>query len=1130
MATIDLTRSSTYFTKHNVSVRAQQGRIFSDDDHNDNERIHSEDMRRSRVDIIGPAGSPDAGFLIANPGLRNGFIDFDVTPGTLYVGGNRLELETKGTYQGQFDWLNMPASAMIAPPAAGTERFDFVGMLTWQQPSASVEDSETFETAFGGVDTAVRMRTMQRVVVVSDVATAGCAAGWATWVGEWAALGFTLSPENELIPNSSLKVGFAPGTDPGDLCSPPVAGGYLGSLNQAIRVQYTDAGHFTWGFDNASPLYRVRISTNAAGKRKIVNMLTPPKDQPHWPLVGQNVEILPWSAVLVNGEKLAEYNGFHTKVDASYDPDTGQFSIVAEVPPGPPAFGEEWKTRPDAVDLAKDDFFYMRIWYRGSDTASPAEIPFVAGTPVTLGQTGLTVTFTGTGFTGDFWIIAARPDTPDKLVPWILESGRGPNGIQRFIAALGVIEWDATGGALVGTVVQDCRDPFPPLTRLRSCCTYTVGDGVTSFGKFTSIQKAIHALPADGGEVCILQGKFKEHVVIKNRHDIIIHGCDKFTVLADDEKPNLPLITITDSQGIEIHKLAMHATVNKAIVVNADPKGKGAGVSTIHVDNIDFSVRDRTAIEFDTGRYMRIRQNSIQVQQLLKPLDNASPIGKEPAIFSRADDVLIEQNVIAVHADRRLLAALGGIQIGGGSERVDIHRNKIDNGNGNGITLGSYSLVPAGGVGGFGPVGGGFHIVVDANGCIHIVYDPGNPGGDNPQRPESDGNLVDIRIVDNDILNMGTNGIAAIRLLSANFPLISVIDCQIELNRIRGCMQLEPTLTAAGPMGPSSAFGGVVLAGIEYLTLRNNWIGENGKSFIFPICGFYAQFGLGLVIEGNQIERNGPLGTPLVAPGPGPRAGIYLNFVMTPLDRRTADSAATSFETGFPAFRIANNLIVSPMGPAIFALGMGSFLVEANDLASHATDPSILAGGTAFAGATVWIANLGKAIELVSSKVDFTTSPSFSSVGRPVEFDTGLVSCNDNQIRFESRQRSQALWFSSVFILSADDVSLEDNQCQCLSPGLALITNGLVISISARIADNRFTEQAPTSLLSGFTLAAMNSTTDNQGTHCFLIAGLPPLTIRNPNRSYVDLVVPGTCERFALAVNPQFAASGLTTI
>ena len=47
MATIDLSRSATDFRKHYKSVRAQQGRVFVDDDYNENERLHGEDDRRA---------------------------------------------------------------------------------------------------------------------------------------------------------------------------------------------------------------------------------------------------------------------------------------------------------------------------------------------------------------------------------------------------------------------------------------------------------------------------------------------------------------------------------------------------------------------------------------------------------------------------------------------------------------------------------------------------------------------------------------------------------------------------------------------------------------------------------------------------------------------------------------------------------------------------------------------------------------------------------------------------------------------------------------------------------------------------------------------------------------------------
>lgn len=246
----------------------------------------------------------------------------------------------------------------------------------------------------------------------------------------------TIDANDELVVNTTLTVGTVPGPA-ADLCSPPVAGGYLGADNQAIRVQLMDKSHFTWGFDNAAPLYRVTVGPNGAGQMRQITMLTDPKDQAHWPVAGQIVEILPWSAELPNLEKTSELSGFLARVDTSYDPDTKILMLAADVPAG---FGEEWLTRSDAGNL-KPEFFYMRVWNRGSDIASDPAISFVTGTAVTLGDTGLTVTINGTdAHPDDFWIIAARPESPGTFMPWNFKSGRGPHGVRRWYAVLGEIQ------------------------------------------------------------------------------------------------------------------------------------------------------------------------------------------------------------------------------------------------------------------------------------------------------------------------------------------------------------------------------------------------------------------------------------------------------------------------------------------------------------------------------------------------------------------------------------------------------------------------------------------------------------------------------------------------------------------
>jgi hypothetical protein len=445
--------------KHWSSLGAQQGRLLSDDDWNEADAIAQDDTRHTRVHVIGPAGSPDDGFKLANPSITAGAIDFDILPGTLYAGGLRATIEHSEAFSVQRDWLQQPASAR----AIGGERIDLAYLEVWQQPVTAVEDRELQEVALGGPDTSVRTRTMRRVRLRTNVGTESCATAWAGLVSSLGGL----SPDNELVNSATLAIGSVPNTGPApDLCSPAPLLGYLGAENQAIRVEIGSGNTFLWGFDNASPLYRVQVTTDGTGAQ-VLHFLTTPKDEAHWPLAQQIVELLPWSAVLPNGEKVAETSaGFLARVSASYDPNTQNIKVTPTVPG---SFGTAWQGRSDASGLGTpaSAFFYLRVWNRGADTASPPQIAFTPGVPVTLGQLGLQVTFTGTTFRqGDFWIIAARPESPDEVVPWSLKTGRIAEGIRRFYAPLGLIHW-RPGGV---HSVFDCRPTFDPLTRPRGCC------------------------------------------------------------------------------------------------------------------------------------------------------------------------------------------------------------------------------------------------------------------------------------------------------------------------------------------------------------------------------------------------------------------------------------------------------------------------------------------------------------------------------------------------------------------------------------------------------------------------------------------------------------------------------------
>lgn len=414
MGTFDISRINFDKKKHYTSVRMQQGRVLTDDDWNENERIDKEIQRVTNSEIIGSFEPPTMVLRLKTCDWIRGSSILIFYP-ALYIWGLAFGIGRDGNLPPSKDWLQQPALLNGSPDISESEQYDLVYLETWQQAVSAVEDSSLFEVALGGPDTTTRVRNMRRVLIASGIGQCSCVEAWNKLVEQWQAENKgTLNKQHERIADIQLKVTFLNTGLPDDLCSPSAAGGYLGAENQAIRVQLIDNNHFTWGFDNAAPFYKVTISADG----KTVHVITDPKDQYHWPLSNQVVEILPWSAVLSNGEKVAAQQGHLTKVESSYDPDSGEFTIVDSLPAD---FGADWKSRANKDDLDDQDpaeYFYMRIWNRGDDLSSDSKINITFGTPQLLGHTGLQITITGNdAVASDFWVIAARPETPNLVVP-----------------------------------------------------------------------------------------------------------------------------------------------------------------------------------------------------------------------------------------------------------------------------------------------------------------------------------------------------------------------------------------------------------------------------------------------------------------------------------------------------------------------------------------------------------------------------------------------------------------------------------------------------------------------------------------------------------------------------------------
>lgn len=1149
MPSEDISRSAFYASKRYRGVRMQQGRVLTDDDWNSEDDIASDDLRWTRVHVIGPAGSPDDGFKLLTPIVSGTELDFELAAGTYYVSGHRVTLSEPIHFAHQPDWLDMPTSERLAPTAPRT---DFAYLEVWEQIVTAVEDEELLEKALGGPDTTTRRRLMARVRLLTGVTAEDCEAAFDELATALASeqLG-TLDASGELVNDLTLHVSYAYSGAPGDLCTPASTGGYLGAENQAIRVQLMH-GQMVWGYDDAAPPYRATIDATGS----VLTFLSQPRDAAHWPLAGQTIEVLRPVAELANGEHLADVKGHLSKLGASYDPMTKQVTLLSP--------------HPDAAVLTGLSHVYVRVWRRGTDLASAASQPVVAGTPMALGNTGVTVTFEGTQLGADaYWVIAVRPETPDQVVPWELETGRRPHGIRRFYAPLGMFEWTLGPQGQPSATVEDCRPTFPPLTAQRGCCRYTVGDGVTSHGQFQHIQDAIDALPAAGGEICLLAGNWEENVVLAGKSDVKIHGCGPRSVVRARDV-SAPTFLLSDSARIRFEHFSI---VNREFLgVLVMPPAKGQRAEQLTFFELDFVARDRAALVALGVSGFTLERCRIQVERLEAELGTGD-VGAWPAVFLVVRGGRVEQNLIdtargVARTNAHGRTALGGLQLGGQTQRVLVRDNVIRGGLGNGITLGSVrwsappvielaSRLRTLGVAAsrnandlryvapesafaarrtanaldWASLGIRFvppYTLIDC--CPDLDPTPPGPNGDdgNPLVPTSAGNLRDIRIDDNEISGMGSNGIGVAHwwtLQDAFFDMIRVERLDITRNRIRDCLELGLSRTATG--GTLRGYGGIALASSSELVIWDNQIEGNGATHADPSCGVFLLMTEHLTFERNLLRDNGralTLNDALKAGYRGGLVAVIVEAALLPLGGgekvvRDDDRAAA---------KLADNRVFSPDGPALLLNAVGSVSVGGNQLVVIGREVSVAEAlakvngsdpaapyNAYFFGQSAHIFNLG-----ITTELGDALSPWVGWSGSALEaeriFSDGQLLFQHNQVRLDLRAPAVSRVISSVGLLGLDDIGVEGNQLTIDSAGAEgdqTIANLVTIGVSARVNDNRMKERLGTAAASAYTLGLMNNTSDNQGTHCFLVVGLAAARTASPNHSFSDVLNAELCRR-----------------
>jgi hypothetical protein len=1014
MTNADITRLLVQPRKHYVGARMQQGRTVLDSDFNEEAALGDEERRRALLDIVGPTGSPDKGFAAAleigdevtiqpvsfggEPPVNT--LNYRISPGSMYVAGLRFEHEERtigGEVGGdpivfQRDFLQMRAEDA---PQTGDTHSQLTYLHAWQQWVSATEDEEIRERALGGIDTSLRVRGMARVEVREVANAVDCAGAWeevrqqieAEVGGAFDATG------HELLSPARLRVTFVPGEalDTCAPCAPDDVGRYLGADNQAIRIMLVAPNRYVWGFDNASPLYRVELGEAEDGLVP-VRMLTEPRDEARWPLVNTVVEFLPWSALLDNNEKVAAEVGVHLRVAEGFDPDTDSFRIDETDLPQLDGFVRQWDAaHPDLAWLPntadpEGRYLYMRVWHRLDSDADAVLLDTAAspGNHALLRRQGLLPEFNGGGRTGDYWIVTVRPNTPQQVTPWNLTQtgGAPPHGPRHLYAPLSLINFRPPGaGELENTEVvesiHDCRRLFRPLVDRSGCCTHTVGDGVDSQGDYLSIQAAIDGLPPEGGKVCVLPGTYAETVRIE-RSDVIVEGCGQQTRLRTPTGDTHPALVHVLAPRVTVRELSLETRGQIGVLggreeLNADLLADDLTLERLFVvadERAGVGGQARTAIDVRRGRRVLIRECEVSMR---------GSVSDEAGMFVRGENIRVEGCRIETGRTNDGFAAWGGLQIGGGTSGVEVRRNRIVGGLGHGITLGSLEWVS------------------ETTRSTHFgagtgLQDTFNPCGPLQERvqpvemnsvrfdPETAGDLDDILIFDNRIESMQGNGISALTTLhladDGAQDMITVDNITIERNRIFNCVVQSKTLASNSPVqktkklspGEEEVFGqflvstippaGIVLVDGEHICLRDNEIRDNGTTDPGPIAGICIIFGNDILIEGNRIQNNGLRRPASIASISSMRSGIAVSLAGVASNQTTQDQS----DTLGSSLRVTGNVVEHPNGPALAARATGPVVIEDNYLLSLGNNATAQQASTAH---TVSVVNVGMPWESV---------------------------------------------------------------------------------------------------------------------------------------------------------------------
>ncbi len=643
-------------TREYRSLVAQQGRVTLEADVNEQAVIASEALRLETIDIIGPTGTPDDGYLVSID--ANG--QLTVGPGIMYVGGWRMRFTQPVPILNQPEWIDQPGEAFTTKQAEGDS---VIALLVTEQEVQAVEDQALLEVALGGPDTAARTRLMQHILAIPTKDDT-CAAVLKDWNRTLKPLGLALNPDTFALDfNAALEVSFYPPAGPADPCCPPAQGGYLGADNQLVRVTVTaydtqsHTGTLLWGWNNASFLYRATFVDSMADP--LVLTLSPaPVDSAHTPQINQVIELLRSTMVLGNPADMnfiAASEGDVITLAGSgtvFDPTTNQLTIpTGTVLPT----GYATDTNP----------IFVRLWQ--------AEVPFTDGVAVQLDNvSGLAVTIhmdalpTGPLEARPFWDFAVRPNTPQRVYPQrYLQAPQGPTGPRRWLTDLAIVE--SVPGA-PPKVIADCRVHFPSTGEDCGCCGITLNPAqVTARG---GLQAVVDAQAKAGQSLNLHPGTYvleKPLALTRAHTGFSLSGCEPGRVRLTTDPAIAAafadgMITIEDASNIAFRGITFTMPLVPTTLQTSPITDSGT--------NLSFNTSVAIGINLDSAETIIIEGCQFLYPTAPAPTPSDSAAGTETLTVYVAAGIYASENCSGLRVRGNRFQCPSGGQITSGSFRM----------------------------------------------------------------------------------------------------------------------------------------------------------------------------------------------------------------------------------------------------------------------------------------------------------------------------------------------------------------------------------------------------------------------------------------------------------------------------